>query len=158
MYIRNRVSFLIKNITIYRYRYLTPMNDEIKLFIAEEIDKLRKELLDRIDKQAAHEQSQQSALALTTKQTMILVGEKIQTDVYNDVMREINTNIAPKVNQAMQWINYNMEDGAATVDSYRREVERQELGDALMITDGTKDNRVISAHVRTYYADSDDDA
>jgi len=137
------------------------MNEEIaefiRTFVRGEIDKLRDELVTMIsEREATREAAQEKndlQLQLTTKQTMALVGEKIHADVYADVMHEINTNIAPKVNQAMQWINYNMEDGNATVDSYRRKVEEQNSNTRL-ITDGSNDRRIISENVRTYFSDS----
>jgi len=138
------------------------MDDTIATLIREEFAKLREEMITYIDSKLterddSHTQ-QQNQLQLATRQTMAMVGEKIQADVYNDIMREINTNIAPKVNQAMSWINHNMTDGGELVDEYRREVEKQSFGDNLMITDGAQDKRVISAQVRTYFGnDSSDD-
>ncbi len=145
------------------------MNDEIAKFVRDEIATLRADVMTRLDEITARADatdtattSQQNQLALSTllqstRQTMALVGEKIQADVYADIVNHINTTIAPKVNQAMAWIGHNMEDGDVTVDAYRREVEQQECGDALMITDGTKDKRIISANVRTYFQDSSSD-
>ena len=136
------------------------MNVEIEQFVREEIrvaiDKLRDELVaiitERDDTRAANDKQ----LVVSTKQTMALIGEKIQSDVTADIMHSINTNLMPKVNQAMQWVNYNMEDGSAVVDKYRRAVESKQFGDELAITDGSQDKRIISQNVRTYFSDSSD--
>lgn len=136
------------------------MNVEIEQFVREEIrvaiDKLRDELVaiitERDDARAANDKQ----LVVSTKQTMALIGEKIQSDVTADIMHSINTNLMPKVNQAMQWVNYNMEDGSAVVDKYRRAVESKQFGDELAITDGSQDKRIISQNVRTYFSDSSD--
>jgi hypothetical protein len=136
------------------------MNVEIEQFVREEIrvaiNNLRDEIVaiitERDDARAANDKQ----LVVSTKQTMALIGEKIQSDVTADIMHSINTNLMPKVNQAMQWVNYNMEDGSAVVDKYRRAVESKQFGDDLAITDGSQDKRIISQNVRTYFSDSSD--
>lgn len=91
-----------------------------------------------------------------TAELVLSVGQQVQTQVLKTVMNEINTKVVPKVNNMVQWVNYNMQDGAGVVDEYRREVEKQHFDPTVkMLTDGKKDSRVISPYVRTVWGDDD---
>jgi hypothetical protein len=81
----------------------------------------------------------------------------VSGDVYNKVISELNTTIVPRLNSALQWVSYNMQDVDSIVDTYRREVETVSSGidpAQLLLTTGATDKRIITPHVRTFFEDS----
>lgn len=90
----------------------------------------------------------------TTKELMQHIGQDICETVYGQVIGELNEKIIPKVNNMVQWVNFKLEDGGELVDLYRRAVEHQANHEDLkLITDGKKDERIISEHVRTFFSE-----
>jgi hypothetical protein len=72
--------------------------------------------------------SNNKQVALTKQMTKELTGAITQAasqKVYAAVISEINTKIVPKVDNMVQWVNYNMQDGGEIVTDYRRAVEHQ---------------------------------
>ena len=89
------------------------------------------------------------------------ITEKIGQEVYQQIIGEINEKIVPQVNNMVEWVNYNTQDGGEVVDSYRRAAELQANKidpNIRLITDGSKDKRIISEHVRTFFGGPDEDS
>lgn len=108
------------------------------------------------------QRSRNNQLALVRKQEttemVLAVCQKAQTTIHNNIMRKINEDIVPKVNNMVQWVNYNMQDGAGVVDEYRRQVEHQSVKfdpNMKLVTDGKRDDRIISPHIRTFFSNED---
>jgi hypothetical protein len=92
----------------------------------------------------------------STKELVQHIGQGICNTVYGQVIGELNEKIIPKVNNMVQWVNFKLEDGHEVVDLYRRAVEYQaNSADLRLITDGKKDERIISEHVRTFFGEDD---
>lgn len=89
-----------------------------------------------------------AANAKNTREVSLAVGQQ----VYTKIMDKINNEIVPKVNNMVQWVNYNMQDGGEVADEYRRAVEMDMRHDTEYITDG-KSNPLISPHVRLFFED-----
>jgi hypothetical protein len=60
-----------------------------------------------------------------TKELTGAITQAASQKVYAAVISEINTKIVPKVDNMVQWVNYNMQDGGEIVTDYRRAVEHQ---------------------------------
>lgn len=88
-----------------------------------------------------------------TKEMVISVGQQVCKSVYNKVITEINEKIVPKMENLVQYVNYNMQDGAEVVNDYRKAVYANDQLDTLTLTNGSADNRVISEHVRLFFGD-----
>lgn len=89
-----------------------------------------------------------------TKALVLAVGEKVAEDVYVRVVGEINDTIVPKVNNMVQWVNYQTQDTTDMLTDYRRAVEHTANSGHKLITDG-KDKSVITPHVRTFFNEYD---
>lgn len=78
------------------------------------------------------------------------------TQMAEKVYKKINAELGPKIQSAVEWVNYNTQDDQGMINDYRMEVERRHRGDSNMklLTDG-KDKRVISEHVRTFWSEDD---
>ncbi len=107
---------------------------------------------------ARNQQNNQLAIVKqSTGELMKVAAQQIERNVFNKVVREIDTKIVPKIDNMVRYVNYSMQDGAELINDFRREVETQNV-DVRAITDGKKDTRVISPHVRTFFSnDSDSD-
>src|SRR6185312_6764485 len=117
--------------------------------------------IDRANNQIVVANNQQLAVANEkTREMIIAVGQQVCDTVYERVITEINTEVVPKVNNMVQWVNYNMQDGGEVVDSYRRAVEHQHRPDSKikLLTDGKKDKRIITEHIRTFFESSSSDS
>ncbi len=115
--------------------------------------------LDQINNQMiVVSQDQANSSREQTREIVLSMGQQVCDTVYSNVIAEINKELVPKINNMAQWVNYNLQDGNEVVDSYRRAVEYRssKLDPNLkLLTDGGKDKRVISPHVRTFFADDD---
>lgn len=100
---------------------------------------------------------QTAAITQNTKELVLSVGKQVQKQVYNQVINEINEKIVPKVNNMVEWVNYNMQDGGEIVSGYRRAVEAQSCSDRVKLLTDTKDKRIISEHVRLVFGEPDED-
>ncbi len=125
-------------------------------------DQIATEVAKSVESNVLMQQSKNNQLAIVRKQEttelVLAVCQKAQTAVYNNVMREINEKVVPKVNNMVQWVNYNMQDGAGVVDDYRRQVEHQSVKfdpNMKLVTDGKRDDRIISPHIRTFFSNED---
>lgn len=134
-------------------------------------DDLRRELDDTVDKKISGMNNQivlandrQIAMVKqTTKELVMAVGQQVTNSVYTKVIGEINEKIVPKVNNMVEYVQYQMQDGGEVVTNYRRAVEAQSnkhLQPGMkMITDGKNDRQVISENVRLFFSpDSDSDS
>lgn len=131
------------------------------------VDSARTEIISNVEKKIAHidrtnnqivvaNNQQLAAANEKTREMIIAVGQQVCDTVYERVITEINTEVVPKVNNMVQWVNYNMQDGGEVVDSYRRAVENQHRPDPKikLLTDGHRDKRIITEHIRTFFSDS----
>jgi hypothetical protein len=89
------------------------------------------------------------------KNKAITLKKEIYSAVCNQIVNEINEKIVPKVNNAVQWINYNMQDNDETIDNYRRAVERQSNRSETKLLTLATDERIISPFVRTMFSEND---
>jgi len=138
------------------------ITNELTARLLKDVDRKVKSSVDPIKKEineiSTHNKSQmvlindkQLEAQRNTKQLVLAVAEGIQNNVYDKVFGEINETLMPKFNALTQWVNYNTQDGDEVVDSYRRAVEQQSLGQGLLTNnDSTK---FISPHVRTFFDD-----
>ncbi len=92
-----------------------------------------------------------------TKEIIQVVGQKIANDVYDNVLGEINKTIVPKVNDKVNWVNYQTQDTGELITDYRRAVDRVSNSGQKFITDGN-DKHVITPHVRLFFDDNHSDA
>lgn len=138
----------------------------IKVAIRDAVNDIEKEVVDNINQSIDKKINNQIVVAnnnqlaivkKNTKELVLAVGQQVQNTVYNRVLGEINEKIVPQVNNMVQWVNYNMQDGGEVIDSYRRAVEHQNRLDPTinLLTDGKDDKRVISPHVRTFFGEDD---
>lgn len=88
-----------------------------------------------------------------TKELMTGIGQHVCNQVYDRVVDEINTTIVPKVDNMVKWVNYNTQDTVDIVDKYRRAVEKQSHDPTKLITDGSRDSRIITPHVRMLFGE-----
>lgn len=104
--------------------------------------------------------SQISAINQNTKELIMEAGRQITNTVYSQIISEINEKIVPKVNNMVEYVSYQMQDGGETVLDYRKEVEKQVnknlQPDIKAITDGREHKQIISEHVRVFYGDDSD--
>lgn len=107
-----------------------------------------KTTLDSLNKQIVVSDQNRAKM---TMELVAAVSDKLSEDIYNTVMEDINTNIAPKVNQVMSWVNYNMQDGNEIVDQYRRAADKQSNDSTKLLTYGKTDKRIITPHIRTVF-------
>lgn len=133
-------------------KYIELKNNKVERIVD---DKIQQEMT-KMNQAVVSANSSQQAV---TKHIVQTAAKQIQTQVYNKILGEINEKIVPKVDNMVQWVNYNMQDGAEVVNNYRRAVEKQSRpSDNKLLTDGSDrpaDSRVISQHVRTVFSDSD---
>lgn len=91
----------------------------------------------------------------TTKELIQAVGQQITTAAYKKVIGEINEKIVPKIENMMQYVNYQMQDGGELVTDYRRAVDREaNKTGTKMITDGN-DKHIISENVSMFFREDD---
>ena len=96
-----------------------------------------------------------------TRELIAVAGQQICEVVYGKLLDEINTNIVPQVNNMVEWVNYNTQDGGEVVDRFRRAAEAAETGacpDVPMLTQGEKpDSRYIAPFIRKVWGDDNED-
>lgn len=91
----------------------------------------------------------------STRELIQAVGQQITTATYKKVIGEINDKIVPRIENMMQYVNYQMQDSGEIVTDYRRAVDREaNRSGAKMITDGN-DKHVISENVSVFFRDDD---
>lgn len=95
------------------------------------------------------------AVRESTKELINAVGQQITNSTYKKVVEEINKTIVPKVENMMQYVSYQMQDGGEIVTDYRRAVDRvaNNTG-SKMLTDG-KDKHIISENVSMFFREGD---
>lgn len=132
-----------------------------KTAVSHAVEDVRRDVdarLDKVNGQLVVANNKQLAVVKqNTKELMLAVGQQVQTQVYSRIIGEINEKIVPRVNNMVQWVNYNMQDGGEVVDQYRRAVEYQANKTAPgleMITNG-EDKNIISPHVRLFFNQED---
>lgn len=112
----------------------------------------------RLSEQVGSSQLVLANQAEETKELICNMAEQMQMQIYSDVIAEINAEVAPRIASMAEWISFSTADGGEIVTQYRRESEARLNGDLLLLTDGSKDGRMLSAHVRTFRAyDTPDD-
>lgn len=105
------------------------------------------------DRQLAVNNNQIIEMQKNTRELVKAATTQMAEKVYAKINNEIATQIMPKIDSAVEWLNYNTQDTDGILDAYRREVEyRHRSDDRKLLTDG-KDKRVISEHVRTFWSD-----
>jgi hypothetical protein len=144
---------IAEEITKQLYEFKAQIMAECEALINKKIKKLQRNQTDAVTNAVTSQNDRALVVQKETEKMILAVGMEVQKSVYNKVMTEINTNVMPKVERVMDRINYHMEDGDAVVDSYRREVEKQSNPGIKRITDGKKDDRIITAHVRTFFGE-----
>jgi len=97
---------------------------------------------------------QKKMMIAISRQVCEKMCNQVSEVVYNRIVDEIDTKIMPQVNNMVEWVNYNMEDGGIVVDKFRREVEKQSSGETKFLTDGKNQKNIISPYVRTMFADN----
>lgn len=91
----------------------------------------------------------------TTKQLIQVAGQQIVNAAYKKVIGEINRDIVPKVNNMIEYVNYQMQDGGEIVTDYRRAVHAQANGDTKLLTDGGDTKHIISENVSLFFREGD---
>lgn len=131
-------------------------------------DDLRRELDENVEKrlhnvnnQIVVANNQQLAMVQkTTKELVAAVGQQVTNTVYQKVVSEINEKVVPKVQNMVNYVNYQLADGGEIVTDYRRAVDAQankHLQPGMkMITNGKNNKQVISEHVRLFFGSEDD--
>ncbi len=130
---------------------------ELKAQIFQELDERIERYLHKCDLQKCDLQKTQKTedLAIVdADKRAIAIGEQ----VYTQIITEINRDVVPKVNQLMQWVNYNMQDGGEIVTDYRRAVEHQTNDGTMLLTDHAEagDDRLIAPNIRLFFSESRD--
>lgn len=130
----------------------------------DEIWKLLNSMNDSVEPELSIVSGESGSLFTNDKKTLALVAaitDQVAEKVYKEVVDEINEKIVPQVNNMVEWVNYNTQDGGEVVDRYRRAAELQanKIDPTVkFITDGKHDKRIISEHVRTFFGGPDDDS
>lgn len=142
---------------------------KVRIAVQRGVDGVKKSVDETVDKKlsgvnnqiAVANDKQLQIVKQTTRELVAVVGQQVTNTVYNKVIGEINEKIVPKVNNMVQYVNYQLQDGAEIVTDYRRAVETQANKNlqpgVKMLTDGKVDKRVISEHVRTFFSDNESD-
>lgn len=124
------------------------IRSEISEQIKQQIAQLRGEL------QVMIKETVKAELETKKMDTSNLALMKLSDDVTNaatiKVMGEINTKVLPKINNIVQWVGHQLQDGNEMVNEYRRDITR---ADIMYLTDGKIDRTMITPHVRTMFAD-----
>ncbi len=122
--------------------------------VNKELDKRTHSMSRDVDKKIDAATNKQ--LAVVNQSTREL-ADTVGSEVYNKVLGEINEKVVPKVDNMVRWVNYKTQDTDILVHNYRCAVEKQNRSDPSirLLTDGQKDDRIITPHVRTFFGDSD---
>ena len=119
-------------------------------------DDLRRDM-DKSNNQIALTNTQQIvAVKQATRELVMQVGQQITNQVYGKVLGEINEKIVPKVNNMIEFVKYQTQDGGEINDSYRRAVHAQSnphLDSTKLITDGRNDPQILSPHISLFFGD-----
>ncbi len=128
-----------------------PMIDEK---VKAELDKRAHRISQDVDKKIDAATNKQLAVVNQSNREL---ADAVGDDVYNRVLDEINEKVVPKVDNMVRWVNYKTQDTDILVHNYRCAVEKQNRSDPSirLLTDGQKDDRIITQHVRTFFGDSD---
>ncbi len=152
---------IVEDLQVMRNEITKAVTAHVDEKIAQEIERQFKAhhttIAAEVDKKLAASDKQIALSRQSTNDIVQKMGQNIYSEVYGRIMGDINKRIVPEVNKMVQWVNYNMQDGNAIVDSYRRDVEKQSEAErgVLHLTDGKKDERIISPHVRTFFSEAD---
>lgn len=98
---------------------------EVKREVMEEMDRKLEGMNNQI---VLSNNKQILATKQLTKEMAGAITAAASKQVYQAVISEINTKIVPKVNDMVQWVNYNMQDTGELITDYRRAVEEQSRG------------------------------
>lgn len=142
---------------------LSKLTIDIDRKIKGETSEIKKEMRDNVDKQidkvnnqiVTSNDKQLTLVKQNTREIVLAVGAQVQSAVYSKIIGEINEKIVPQVNNMVQWVNYNMQDGGEVLDKYRRAVEHQSTGSTFAITGNGDNGKIITPHVRMFFSDSD---
>jgi hypothetical protein len=80
--------------------------------------------------------------------------QQVSKHVYNNVVTKFNKEVMPKVDNMVQLVKYNMEDGGEVVTNYRRNLDKVCNTNTKMITSGGN-SQYISEHVRLFFNDDE---
>lgn len=81
------------------------------------------------------------------KNNELVVSEQIADNAANKVMVELKSTVLPQINNIIQWVGYQVQDGAELVDEYRRDINQSSNN----LIEYQRDPRVIGPYVRTMY-------
>lgn len=137
---------------------------EVQEDISAVSDKIRKsetKLTDTVDKIKEQLGATQLQMVTTTatRDLVAATGKQVAQQVHTQIVNMLNKDIVPKLNNMVQYVNYQMQDTGEVITDYRRAVERQanehlQPGQK-MLTDGKVDKQVLSEHVRMFFGDED---
>lgn len=154
-YLRSMKAEISENIT-------TAVMDKLQSMIKQEVERKMKQFVPQIIEETNNKQiitttQQMNQIQEATKEMTVKMGQQLAVQIYKKVSNEINDQIVPKIDNMVQWVNYNTQDGHEIIDKYRRAAEhgmnRHLQSDTLRITDGKHDKQVISPHVRLVFGD-----
>ena len=107
---------------------------------------------DNVQSDSTHSDNTRALTRAETHELVAAVGQQICDTVYDQLVSEINEKLVPKINNMVQWVNHNIQDGDAVVTDYRRAAESQaRAGNLLPST--ARDDRVISENVRLVFSE-----
>jgi hypothetical protein len=127
---------------------------DVRSSVASDIKNVEQQVNKTNSQIVVSQERQLATVKKVTKDLVMVVGQQITSQVYGKVMDEINTKIVPKVNNMVQYVNYQMQDGGEVVTDYRMAVDRQYngTGDTKRITDGN-DKHILQAGVSLFFTD-----
>ncbi len=88
-----------------------------------------------------------------SRNMMVACAKKITADTYNKVMTSVEEQVLPKINNAMEWYNFQTQDGDVINNEYRQALAREDEGGQKMIGTGKNDKYRVSDQVRYLFDD-----
>jgi hypothetical protein len=125
--------------------------------LIEEVHLLRSKVDQLQEMVFSKEQGPNQLMTVSNSKALINKAVQMACDVvYDQVIGDINEKIVPQLDKAMNWVSYSIEDGSETTDKFRRKVDAVYANDgSRALTDGKKDERNITEHMRLFFADND---
>jgi hypothetical protein len=77
--------------------------------------------------------------------------EESQAKVYSGVMTQINTQLVPQLEKAVEWVNYSLEDTDRTVSHYREEIDEVSRESCAGLIGDSDHSHIISEHVKLFF-------
>lgn len=90
----------------------------------------------------------------TTRNMMQVVGQQAANAAYKKVIAEVNRELVPKLNNMVEYVNYQMQDTTELVTDYRRAVHNQASQGTKLLGDGN-DKHIISENVSLFFTDNE---